>query len=193
MKKTNNNNSSNTIKHRVPVYRRPLVWIVAAIIIIGAIFAIIFLNNAASKPGSEQEKTKTTSSSQDDKPQAESEQTIDSNEPEPEPKTIQYEGENPNKLDELTGTVTGTYVDNGVLTIMTTVDQYLNGSCALSMVGDNTGDTYSTTSNLLADVSVSYCEPFNIPLSVLMNDHYQIEITLSGNGKTGKIKDGVDL
>ncbi len=193
MKKTNNNNSSNTIKHRVPVYRRPLVWIVAAIIIIGAVFAIIFLNNAASKPGSEQEKAKTTSSSQDDKPQAESEQTIDSNELEPEPKTIQYEGENPNKLDELTGTVTGTYVDNGVLTIMTTVDQYLNGSCTLSMVGDNTGDTYSTTSNLLADVSVSYCEPFNIPLSALTNDHYQIEITLSGNGKTGKIKDGVDL
>lgn len=194
MNKTKNNQSYQSgRKHRTPIYRRPWLWIfVVSIIVIVAIF--IFFNSNHPETSSEDtrdEQSGEVTSDEDSRPQAENEYTDD--ESAPDPKVIQNEGDNPNNLNELTGSVSSKNVVDGTLVIMTNVDQYLNGTCHLEMRGRNTSDTYDITTNLSADVSTSYCETFRIPLSALMNDYYEITITLSGNNKTGVITDGVEL
>lgn len=194
MKKTKNNQSSRGgAKHRTPLYRRPWLWVLVVICII-AIVLIFILANSSSDPETietHDESSEETIADDTEITQAENEYT--SEEDAPEPKVTQYEGDNPNQAGELTGSVSSKDISGNTLTIMTNVDQYLNGTCHLEMRGQRTGDTYDISSRLSADVSTSYCEPFRIPLSALMNDYYEIVITLSGNNKTGIITDGVEL
>lgn len=194
MKKTKNNQSSRSgTKHRTPIYRRPWLWILVVICAIAIVLIFVLINNGSNPETIETHNEPSEGSITDDTelPQAENEYT--SEEDAPEPKVTQYEGGDPNQVGELTGSVSSKDISGGTLTIMTNVDQYLNGTCHLEMRGQRTGDTYDISSRLSADVSTSYCEPFKIPLSALMNDYYEIVITLSGNNKTGTITDGVEL
>lgn len=195
MTKTNNNSSHNT-KHRAPIYRRPWFWVAIALAVAALVtFLVLFLNREPAKEIQPEKDQSSESETEEriDPPKAENEKTVDHEEPVPEEKVTQYEGEDANDFGELTGVVSSAYVDGENLVIMATVDQYLNGTCALTLTGKNTGDTYESTSNLSADITTSYCEPFYVPVSSLTQDYYEIKIKLSGNDKTGYIKDGVEI
>lgn len=115
--------------------------------------------------------------------------------PEAPEKTPQYEGEDPNTLDELTGVVTYKGVENGTLIIMTMLNQYLHqtGICVITLTGQNFQSSYTASVDAHGDATASYCENFEIPTSVLASDTYNIEIKLTGDGKTGTIRDEVKL
>lgn len=108
-------------------------------------------------------------------------------------KVTQYEGEDPNKLDELTGVITMASVQDGVLVIRTNIDQYLSsGSCELSVM-QNGSIIYSATADIGAGVSTSSCQGFDVPATVLGSGNYQINIKISSGGKTGTLNGEVNV
>lgn len=108
-------------------------------------------------------------------------------------KIKQYEGEDPNKAEELTGVVTYVGVNNGVLMIGVNIDQFLgSGDCELSLTR-NGNVIYTENTSIVADVSTSSCDGFNISTSGLGGGATEIIIKLSSGGKTGTIKGEVNL
>lgn len=98
-----------------------------------------------------------------------------------------YEGESPNKAAELTGVITSTAVTNGNLVVRTNIDQYLSeGRCEL-IVSQDGRKVYGKTTNILKDVTTSYCEDLSVPVAEIGNGTYQLIINLSSGGKTGVI------
>ena len=108
-------------------------------------------------------------------------------------KIKQYEGEDPNKAEELTGVVTYAGVNGDPLIIGTNIDQFLGeGTCTLSLMRDG-GVLYSAESNIMAEVSTSTCDGFNVPVSGLGKGMIDIIIKLSAGGKTGTIRGEVNI
>ena len=104
---------------------------------------------------------------------------------------VQYEGDNPNEAEELTGVVTYAAVKGDNLMIRVNIDQYLDGgSCELSL--NQGGVKYSDIANI-SSVTTATCEGFNVPVSELGSGNYQIIIKLSSDGKTGTIKGEVNI
>ena len=105
----------------------------------------------------------------------------------------QYEGEDPNKAEELSGAVTYAGVKNGTLMVGVNIDQFLaDGSCELSLVRDN-NVVYTDSVDIVADVSTSSCDGFSVPVSGLGSGTTEIIVKLSANGKTGAIRGEVDI
>ena len=99
----------------------------------------------------------------------------------------QYDGENPNQLGELTGSVTYAVVTDGVLIIRINIDQYLgSGRCDMSLMRDGE-NVYNTSANITALVSTSTCDGFDVPVSALGEGDYDIVVNLEAEGKTGVI------
>ena len=104
----------------------------------------------------------------------------------------QYEGEDPNKLDKLTGAVT--YVDKvgDNLVIRVNIDQYLSGgSCEIVL--KNGADVYNEVVNIIDSAATSTCEGFNVPLAGLPSGKTQIIIYLSAEEKVGEIRGEIEL
>ena len=108
-------------------------------------------------------------------------------------KVKQYEGEDPNKAEELTGAITYAGVSNGTLMIAMNIDQFLGeGKCALSLVR-NGNEIYSANADIVAEVSTSTCDSFNVPVGSLGGGATDIIIKLSSGGKTGTIRGEVNI
>ena len=189
------NKNTNSAPHRVPLYRRPVIIVglvaVTIIIIIGATILI-----------------RSVTGNHDQTPDSSDEPVIYQDTPPPKPADTepegateptgipQYEGEDPNKLPELTGNVAYRGVDQeaGLLTVSASIDQYLqsDGECILRLLRDDV-EVYTTKVPATADVTTSVCGSFEVPLSKLSPGTYNIEITLSADDKTGVIVDEVKI
>ena len=75
------------------------------------------------------------------------------------------------------------------------LNQYLHqtGNCVITLTGQNSHGSYTTSVDAHGDATASYCENFEIPISALASDTYDIEIKLTGDGKTGTIREEVKL
>lgn len=102
----------------------------------------------------------------------------------------QYEGEDPNTLEELTGSLTFAQVSDNNLVIRVNIDQYLtSGTCSLSL-----SNGYAAEAAIIPTGSIySSCEGFDIPVSSLPSGTLNINIRLSSDGKTGTITGSVNL
>ena len=106
-------------------------------------------------------------------------------------KVVQYEGEDPNTQEELTGVVTYAGVNGNNLMIRVNIDQYLeSGSCELSLMQN--GVAYSDVANIVGSAATATCEGFNVPVSGLGGD-YEIVIKISSGDKTGTINGKVKI
>ena len=107
----------------------------------------------------------------------------------PESKTpTQNDGEDPNTLDSLTGTVTTARVSGSNLILRVNINQYLTaGTCNLILTHQASGATYAASANLIASASTSTCEGFDIPVSELSSGTYGIKINIASGDKTGII------
>ena len=113
---------------------------------------------------------------------------LDDTETVDKPKIEQYDGEDPNEMDELTGVITFAGVFGDKLTIRVNVDQYLeNGACELLLLKEN--DTiYNSVANIVGNASTSTCEGFDIPVSELEESgQMTIKIKLDSGERTGVI------
>lgn len=184
--------SKTKTKNNQAFYRRPIFWVVAIILILIAV-AIVMIVTAKRPtevaPSNESKNPHTVISSDDN---SSSDTQPDK---EPDDKVTQYEGENPNSLPELTGSITYKGIDNGVLTVAVTIDQFLadGGTCTLTLTGKNSGGNYTTTTSAFADISTSACQTFEVPTTGLPSDNYDLKIQFSGDNKNGIIEEEVSL
>lgn len=106
-------------------------------------------------------------------------------------KVVQYEGEDPNTQEELTGVVTYAGVNGNNLMIRVNIDQYLeSGSCELSLMQN--GVAYGDVVNIVESAATATCKGFNVPVSGLGGD-YEIVIKISSGDKTGTINGKVKI
>ncbi len=197
MTKTKNKSTNlNSKQKNTPWYQR--AWAITIFVVLG-IACIVALIIFVVKPGqTNTQEDKTSSSIGNDKnpttdtPIKNNQTTDDEEGPE---KTIQYEAENPNRLNELSGFITSALQDDTNLYINAMIAQYLeaDATCSSTLKGTNTDFTYTSTVRALPDVTTSNCEEFIVPITNLVPDYYQITIDLSSAEKQGIITGGVQV
>ena len=108
-------------------------------------------------------------------------------------KVVQYDGDDPNGAEELSGTVTYAGVSGDILVIRVNIDQYLEGGeCVLNLVR-NGDSVFSGSTRIVGGPSTSTCEGFDIPVSGLGGGEVQIVITMNSGGKSGTIRGEASL
>lgn len=113
--------------------------------------------------------------------------------PEPENKTNQYDGGNPNQESNITGAITYAGVSGDNVIIRVNIDQYLNGGTCNLILIQNGESRYGAEARIIDSASTSTCEGFNVPVAALVPGKYQIQINLSSERKTGSIMGEVNL
>jgi len=106
------------------------------------------------------------------------------------PKTPeQYEGQDVNKLDNLTGTVTYSEKAGNKYRIRVNINQFLKlpGICKLTVFSSG-NSVYSETVNVVSNPSSGSCEGFDIPLANLPSGNLNFKIEVNANQKTGLIE-----
>lgn len=190
--------SSESSRHRVPPYKRPLIVggflaILAIVIIVTVLVCKNFLNsedNSHVNNPDQRPDTSTPSNPEDNQDEPKPE------EDKPEDKAPPYEGEDVNNLEELTGNIIYKDIDteNQVLHSAVNINQYLStdGQCVYNL---KRGDAILRTASApaTADVTTSVCGPFDISVADLTSGNYTIEVIITGDGKRGVITDTLDI
>ena len=166
--------------------------VVAIIVII--IVVLVMQNNSSEEKKNEVQKDESSVVERQDVVEGEqvTEENSDQEQAERQ-KVKQYEGEDPNEAEELSGAVTYAGVVDGNLMIRVSIDQYLtNGTCDLTLSRGG-AIIYSDTANIVGDVSTATCEGFDVPVGGLGGGSTEINIKLNADGKSGIIRGEVDI
>ncbi len=185
--------NKKSLKHRVPFYRRPIVVVscLAAIVLI-ALLVVLIVKMVSSNTERENQPTEETENALVYSEDGDKDEENDLP-PEDQKVIMQYEGENPNELDHLTGLITYTEVKDGTLVAMVSIDQYLgNGTCVANLKNDG-GIAASAEQAIEADASTSHCGPITVNLAGASGGKYQLEVVISSGGKTGTITSNVEF
>ena len=105
----------------------------------------------------------------------------------------QYEGEDPNKIEELTGVITYAGVAGDNFLIRVNIDQYLSdGTCELSLMQDG-GVVYSDVVEIIDSASTATCAGFNVPVTRLDAGDIGITIRMVSGDREGTINGRAEL
>ena len=167
--------------------RTRVIIIVAAAIVLGLIIVFIvfqIINNQ--KPDNKSNNSSSTSTSQTNQESS----TTTKEDPK---KVTQYEGNDPNDSNELTGSITSAFIANGQFILRVNINQYISGgTCTLTMTKGTS--TFTRTVPLIANVSSSTCQGFDAQASEVSTGTWHAVIDLNSNdGKKGKIESEVNL
>lgn len=106
---------------------------------------------------------------------------------------VQYDGEDPNQADDLSGVVTYAGVVDGTLMIRVNIDQYLEGgNCELTLIRDG-ANIYSSIANIVGGPSTATCEGFDVPIGGLEGGQTEININLNADERHGVIRGEVNI
>lgn len=174
-------------------YKKWVVWGMVFVIIISVGVGVAFALNSGHQEAENVEETVSSEFTEEgEKGDEESEEEYSERMAE-QKKIKQYEGEDPNKVEELSGAVTYAAVNNGTLMIGMNIDQYLSeGNCILNLIRNN-NIIYSADSKIIAEVSTSTCDGFNVPIDGLGSGFTEIIIKLDSGGKAGIIHGEVSI
>ncbi len=171
-------------------------WLIILILLIAAsiVCYLVWDNYFNNKPNEQEEQEQTIS----EEKKKEKEEVIDNiteenNDEVDDKKVIQYEGDDPNLSEELSGSVTYAGVLNDKIAIRVNIDQYLSdGICVLNLMSN--GDTvYDESANIVNSASTATCEGFDVPVSNVGTGAYGIEIRITSGEKSGIIKGEVEI
>ncbi len=101
---------------------------------------------------------------------------------------VQYDGDNANTSESLTGVITYAAMSGDKLIVRTNIDQYLgSGTCTLTVSDDS--HSLTRTAAIIPEASTSTCEGFDIPSSELADFSGQLilTITLESANRTGSL------
>lgn len=178
---------TKTKSRRVPIYRRPITIIALVLLAICVAVVAFCLLRPAPDDTSSTPHSSTTGSESDleDFPVSD----------DPLEKVVQFEGEDPNDLDELTGFITLRSVSGGKLTVVASIDQYLTSesSCRLALKDSAGAEVLSVgPQSVTAEATSSVCGPFTADVSRLSGT-YTIDITITSPDKTGHITSEINI
>ena len=111
------------------------------------------------------------------------------------PKTPEkYEGQDVNKLEKLTGTITYSAKAADNYRIRVNIDQFLKlpGTCKLIVISAGKV-VYTDSVSVISNPSSGSCKGFDIPLTKLSPGEYDIKIEINANQKTGIIEGKVAI
>ena len=114
-------------------------------------------------------------------------------EPVKKEEVVQYEGENPNSLESLTGVITYAGVSGDKLMIRLNIDQFLEGGECMLLLATAGNTVYSNTARVIDSATTSTCEGFDVPLSLLESGSYNITVEVESGAKKGTITGGVNI
>ena len=178
----------------MPRRRRSKKWISWLIILILLVVAFVVVfsvwDNYFNGNKDQSGEVKEESSIQEERDSGEG---IKDDDKEDDKKIKQYEGDDPNDADELSGVVTYAGIVDDVVMVRANIDQYLGGgSCKLSLLS---GDTvvYEEMSSIVSAASTATCEGFDISTKQLSIGDYKIIIKIEANGKTGTIRGEITI
>ena len=198
----------NTITRRKPNSRRRkhnvaaiiicifLVLIIAAGIIIFLNRDVIFRPNGNNENSSTENSTSNsqTESGKNQKDETKNDDKKDSETREKEkPSVAQYSGEDPNRLDTITGTISSTDISSGVLTVRVMLDQSLgsSGTCNFTLA-HTSGKTVTGSANTEANPSATFCI-YSASASNINSGHWQITVKVETTDKKGTITGEADF
>lgn len=161
-----------------------MVILVLALIVVGVV--VIIKNNTkdsdAPRNGQSQSGTRPTEEKEEKKSEESKEEPAAKKE-----EVKQYDGDDPNKAEDLTGVISYAGVSGSNLLVRVNIDQYVStGNCKLTLTRDNTA-IYNTVVAIESSVSTSTCDGFSIPVAELGSGKLTIEVVLESGGKYGKI------
>lgn len=167
--------------------RRP--WLIILILLLAAGLCLLIAKLLADQSHVPSEPQNTTESNQSSISNSTEVATNTTTKKDPIP---QYEGDDPNSSESLTGSLTTAHVSGEKFLIRVNIDQYLSsGSCTLEMSdGDN---RHTDSAQIIPSASTSTCEGFDVPLRALGSGKYSINITIESEGKTGHISGEVSI
>ena len=175
--------------HRVPFYRRPIIvaLCLVAIIVIAVIIVLIVKivsrdDIQTGEPADETENVLVYGEDDEENDLAPEDQKI----------IVQYEGDNPNELDYLTGLITYTEVSDGKLIAMVSIDQYLSDGVCVAGLRNGSQTATSIEQAIEADASTSHCA-IEMSLAGVSSGKYQLEVVISSGNKTGTLTSNVEL
>ncbi len=171
-----------------------VIFLICLIVVAGISYCVFLLvNKNNKKPESEQPKNNTTNIVAEPEKEPEEGKKEDDGKVNDKEPVIQYEGENPNKSEELTGVMTYLGKTSTNIIARVNIDQYLSeGTCEIKFIKNGTV-YYQQKANLIADVSTSTCEGFTIGLGLIEPGSYNVVIELNSGAKTGTIEGKIDL
>lgn len=102
-------------------------------------------------------------------------------------KPTQYEGEDPNEQEELSGSVTYAGMMNGNVAVRVNIDQFLSeGNCELSVV-KGTEIVYNENTRVVSSASTSTCEGFDFYSPAMTPGKYSVIIRVTSGERSGLI------
>lgn len=108
------------------------------------------------------------------------------------PSVSQYDGQDANTYDELSGFINYAGVIENNLSIRATISQTVSGSCEMTLT-NNAGGKLNFVSEIDNGPSASFCMQ-DIPVAQLSGEHnWKISIVVRGNDKTGTIAGEVSI
>lgn len=187
---------SESSRHRVPPYKRPLVVGGFLVVLAIVVTATILICKNFLKPNDNSHVNSPNDDSGTHQPVDVPPETKPAEPDDLENKTPQFEGEDPNDLNELTGSIIYADIDakNQALHSAVMINQYLhsNGQCVFNIKRD---DAILRTASAVAtaDITTSVCGPFDISIAGLPPGNYQLEVIITGDDKRGVITDNLDI
>ncbi|MBR0372400.1 hypothetical protein IJH72_00435 [Candidatus Saccharibacteria bacterium] len=184
----------------MPKRKRSKKWvswlIIFALLIVSCVIAYLvwdnYFNDKKNGGRDELETSEVTEEKKEEVEYINGKEAIEENEEEDDKKVKQYEGEDPNKAEELSGVITYAGLVDSTVMIRVNIDQYLGGgTCTLNLINDGSV-VYEDTANISSSASTSTCEGFNVPAGGLSGG-YDIVIKIESGGKHGTIKGEVGV
>ena len=161
-------------------------WLIILVLLIGAGVVCYMVWDSYFRDKSEPETSETSDSTESEEQKNDAEVELTSEEPEKK-KVEQYDGDDPNTAQELSGVVTYAGVNNGVLMIRVNIDQYLDsGKCELTLTRGG-ATIHNSIASIIGSASTSTCEGFDVAAGELGGGNVEVNIKLESNGKTGLI------
>lgn len=182
----------NSMGRKMPIYRHPWFYVAivlaVAALVFGMWFAFFRNNSKTPEPLVDTSNNSIgTVTPSEAKSKSENIEKEDENAETGKKQTpTQYDGEDPNSLEEITGYISYSAVNQDHLSIRLTINQFLtSGTCNLTMTSGSS--TVTKSAEVIGNASTATCQGFDIPLSELPSDNWNISIKITSGDKTGTI------
>lgn len=170
-----------------------VVWVLVPVLFIVVGVMAFFICRSVIGDKKKDEAVPEQSNTKVEKKKQENKNTEEETEEKEEPKVKQYEGEDPNLRDDLSGVITYAGVNNDVLMIRVNIDQFVDGGiCNLTLV-QNGDAMFGASTVMIENASTATCDGFDIPIQGFESGQTTIVVDLEANGKSGQLVGEVEI